>query len=514
MKNFKIKIPAVIAFIIAFLFVNCSKLDEKLEDRLTLQQVEAAAQGDSVDVSGLLDGVYNSLLQFHGGTGELDMPEHVSDEWIAPTRGGDWDDNGAWRALYQHKWDADHTYLRDYFNRLSSGLFSAIDLLQFNPNPQQEAEDRFVRAFYVFWLCDGWGQVPMRDPGAPLSDIPYVLTSTEAIDFVISELEAIIGNLPTDASPWVATKAAANALLAKAYLNKSVFESADRLTFNFSADDMNKVIENCDAIINSGKFELEANYFNNFTSDNGENSKEIIFCTNNRAGVQSGSMRGLWMSCLHYNQTPSGWNGFTTLADFYNSFEDNDMRKGTELPTLKAETGLRAGLLFGQQYDKNGVALQDRQKNPLSFTLESPIIPTGALLEVSGVRVLKFIPDMTNESVPGNDFPFFRYADILLTKAEALMRSGHSDQALTIVNQLRTVRGASAMSSLDETSLLAERGRELYIEGWRRTDLVRFGKFLEPWTEKTTTDDPKYLLFPFPSAQIVANPGLKQNPGY
>ncbi len=79
---------------------------------------------------------------------------------------------------------------------LDSGLFSATDILQFNPTPQQEAEARFLRAFYVFWICDGWGQVPMREPGAPLADIPSVMSSTEAINFVISELKAIIGNLP------------------------------------------------------------------------------------------------------------------------------------------------------------------------------------------------------------------------------------------------------------------------------------------------------------------------------
>jgi hypothetical protein len=277
---------------------------------------------------------------------------------------------------------------------------------------------------------------------------------------------------------------------------------------------MDKVITNCDVIINSGKYELMTSYFNNFTSDNGENSTEIIFCTNNRAGVQSNSMRGTWMSGLHYNQTPGGWNGFTTLADFYNSFEDGDMRRSDTLATLKAQTGLTAGLLFGQQYNKDGVALLDRQGNPLSFTKESPIIVSGAALEVSGVRVIKFIPDMTAEDVPGNDFPFFRYADILLTKAEALLRKGDNAAALTMVNELRTVRGAPVLASLDATILLAERARELYVEGWRRTDLVRFGKFLEPWENKPTTDDPKYLLFPFPSAQIVANPSLLQNPGY
>lgn len=512
MKNIKIKIPAAIAIII-LVFAGCSKLDEKLQDRLTLKQVEAAAAGTTPDVSALLAEVYKTLLNFNND-GSVNIPEHVSDELIAPTRGGDWDDNGAWRAMYQHTWDADHANIRDYFNRLSSGLFSAIDILQFSPNPQQEAEARYIRAFYVFWICDGWGQVPMRTPGAPLADIPTVMTSPDAINFVISELKAIIPNLPDNVPAWQASKAAANALLAKAYMNKAVFESADRKTFTFSADDMNSVITYCDAIINSGKYALEANYFDNFTSDNGTNSSELIFCTYNRAGIQSNSMRGTWMSGLHYNQTPSGWNGFTTLADFYNSFDATDTRRGMELPTLKAQYGLRAGLLYGQQYNKDGVALKDRQGNPLSFTLESPIIVSGALLEVSGVRVMKFIPPATNEDIPGNQFPFFRYADILLTKAEALMRTGNNSGALTIVNQIRTVRGAGALASIDETSLLAERGRELYAEGWRRTDLVRFGKFLEPWNQKTTTDDPKYLLFPFPSAQIVANPSLKQNPGY
>jgi len=296
-------------------------------------------------------------------------------------------------------------------------------------------------------------------------------------------------------------------------LNKAVFESEDRLTFTFSTEDMTAVISNCDAIISSGNFELEAAYFDNFTSDNGENSSELIFCTNNRAGVQSNSMRGFWMSALHYNQTPSGWNGFTTLADFYNSFDDNDTRRGAELPTLKAQTGLKAGLLLGQQYNAADEALLDRQGNALSFTLESPIIVSGALLEVSGVRVMKWIPDMTNEDTPGNDFSFLRYADVLLMKAEALMRNGDNSGALTIVNDLRAVRGADDMASINEQSLLAERGRELYQEGWRRNDLIRYGKFLEPWSQKPVSD-PTYLLFPFPSAQIVANPSLQQNPGY
>ena len=195
------------------------------------------------------------------------------------------------------------------------------------------------------------------------------------------------------------------------------------------------------------------------------------------------------------------------------TFDDGDQRKSTELPTLKAQTGLLAGLAFGQQYNAAGEELKDRQGNPLSFTLESPIMVSGSLLEVSGVRVFKYIPDMNAEDVPGNDFPFLRYSDVLLSKAEALMRTGDNSGALTIENDLRTVRGATPLASITEDDMLEERGRELYIEGWRRNDLVRYGKFLEAWDQKPASD-PTYLLYPFPSAQIVANPDLIQNPGY
>ena len=512
MKNIRTKLPVVIA-LITFVFVGCSDLDEQLEDRLTLKQVEESIAGETPDVTNLLTEAYATLREIHGSGADL-IADHVGDALIAPTRGGDWDDNGAWRALHQHTWDADHSGLRNYFNRCTSGLFSAIDLLQFNPSAQQKAEARFLRAFYVFWICDGWGQVPMREPGAPLSDIPTVMSSSEAINYAITELEAIVGDLPADDDPWVATQAAAYALLAKAYLNKPVFDSDDRQTFTFGTDDMNKVISNCDAIINSGHFELEADYFENFTFDNGENSSEIIFCTNNIAGIQSGSMFGSWFAGLHYNQTPSGWNGFTTLADFYNTFEDGDQRKGGEHPKLTPETGLTAGFLVGQQYDKDGNELEDRQGHKLIFTPESPIMVSGDLLEVSGYRYMKYFPDdMDNVYTPGNDFPFLRYADVLLAKAEALMRNGDNTAALTIVNDLRVVRGANALASLTEADMLAERGRELYNEGWRRTDLIRYGKFLVAWDQKPVSD-PTYLLYPFPSAQIVANPDLQQNPGY
>ena len=98
-------------------------------------------------------------------------------------------------------------------------------------------------------------------------------------------------------------------------------------------------------------------------------------------------------------------------------------------------------------------------------------------------------------------------------KAEALLRTGAAGDALTIVNSIREARGASDLGSLTLDNLLDERGRELYLELVRRQDLIRFGKFLDPWQLKDK-DDPKYLLFTIPNEQLAANPNLKQNPGY
>ncbi len=118
-----------------------------------------------------------------------------------------------------------------------------------------------------------------------------------------------------------------------------------------------------------------------------------------------------------------------------------------------------------------------------------------------------------NSNNASNDWVFFRLADVMLMKAEAQLRTGAGAAGLLVVNQLRLKRGATAFATLTLDNLLDERGRELYWEGWRRQDLIRFGKFLEPWDLKPS-DDPRNLLFPIPVNDLAVNPNLKQNPGY
>jgi hypothetical protein len=108
----------------------------------------------------------------------------------------------------------------------------------------------------------------------------------------------------------------------------------------------------------------------------------------------------------------------------------------------------------------------------------------------------------------------FRYADAHLMKAEAQLRSGGDPTAL--VNELRVLRDANPLGSVNEQALLDERGRELYVEGWRRNDMIRFGQYTRQWEFKSSaeTNNDTRKLFPIPLPQLLANPGLQQNPGY
>ena len=244
--------------------------------------------------------------------------EHTTDAVIGPTRGGDWDDGGVWRVLHSHKWNADHAFLADTYRELLGITLTTTDLLRFSPTPQQAAEARFLRAYAMFSVLDGWDQVPYRENPADASELPKVRKGIEALDYIISEVNAIMAALP-DAPAYKANKDAAKAFLMKCYLNKGVI--ANRAAPTFAPADMAQVITLADQLINSGKYSLTPNFFDNFAPKNDAISTELIFTNQNRGGQSSGNVRSRWFLGLHYNQNPSGWNGFTTLSDLYDKFE-------------------------------------------------------------------------------------------------------------------------------------------------------------------------------------------------
>jgi hypothetical protein len=499
--------------------LSCTKLEEKYEAHLTEDQINSGSGGGNVNA--LLTGVYNSMRNnFQDQAFVYALWEMTSDELIGPTRGGDWDDNGAWRVLHTHRFDGDHIRIRDVWNNFGGSVYSATELLRFNPTPQQAAEARYLRAFAMFMWLDGWNQVPYREPGESVVQAPKVRVGLDALDYIIAELNAILPSLP-DAPVSRANKDAARVLLMKCFLNKGMI--ANRSAPTFANADMQQVITYADQIINSNRYSFSPRYFDNFAPANTTIGRENIWTQENVGGVDPGSatVRSRYHSVMHYNQQPSGWNGFATLSDFYNKFEATDIRRGMAYPAndpaySNPANAVNVGFLVGQQYDmRTGAPLKDRTGAPLIFTPQLKIVEQGTNLEVTGIRPYKYPIDYVfqNNGFVDNDYVYFRLADVLLMKAEAMLRMNNAAGGLTIVNSIRANRGATPLATLTTDNLIDERGRELYLESWRRQDLIRFGKFLLPWQEKPASD-PKYLLFPIPNGQLAGNPNLVQNPGY
>ena len=518
--------------------LGCTKLEQKLNDSISTDP----SIGGNTDAGLLLNSTYNSMNGLlHSQDLMFSLQETTTDEALVPTRGGDWDDNGVWRVLHAHTWTTIHAQFKNVFNGLGGLESNALTTLAFNPNPTQKAEALFLRSLSQFYFLDLFGQVPYRQ----ISDYNAitaapVLQPQEAIDTLVNTLTSIIAQLPASNAPYRASPDAARFLLMKVLLNKGAF--LNKKSPAFTDGDMQQVVTLGQQIISSGKYSLTANYFDNFGPLNAGRSREMILGWPNTGasssnGVNSGGINSRWMMTLHYNSYDkdnnygsAGWNGFSTVADFYNTFEAADSRIGNKAYAGVTEvSGLKPGMVVGQQFNEAGQQIKDRQGNPLSFTPDVKLVEIEPnRLEVAGIRVIKYPPDYTAYSGGNqrNQLQIFRYADVLLMVAEAKMRQAAPDMggALALVNSLRLARGASSLPSIalvntsnvaDPKTLLAERGRELYWESWRRQDLIRFGVFLVGWGLKEADEHPeRNLLFPIAQDQLLANPNLKQNPGY
>jgi hypothetical protein len=515
-------------------FSACSKLEPELGGPNSVAPPTSSGAPTPPSISA----VYEQLNSLIGQYGYQAMQEHSTDELMGPTRGTDWDDFGTWRRLHLHTWAGDHNQINDVWNGLNGALFQTT-LVAESGSGLVKAEGQFLRGFFRFLTCDLYGQVQSRPATAIASAIPKVITRANVIDSIIAEVETAATTLPAfdRANRAQATKEAAWALLAKAYLNRAVYKADPTKPegpYTFSSADMNKVIQYCDQILANSLLSLD-NYWDNFRWDNGTTSNENIFVRKNSGDARAGNgTNNVWATCMgwHYNQRPSGWNGFTTLSDFYDSFEDADKRKRDTIAGYTERVGPVAGFLVGQAFgpvsrsnskqpgnigDPIG-PLFDRSGNPLIFTRNASIFFNG---EASGIRVNKFLldPNSINDGGwgSGNEFPFFRAADVLLMKAEAILRGGAAtggQTALSLVNAVRAARGASALASVNLTTLLAERGRELYIEGWRRNDMIRFGVFNSPVQERPNRSEGFKVVYPIPTISLSSNPNLKQNFGY
>ncbi len=506
--NFLFKV-LVVFFTISL--ASCSKLDEEVLD----ETLDTSLIEDPANAPGLVNPAYANLRLTNEFWGTWGLQEASTDEAMFPTRGTDWYDGGLWQQQHLHTWTANHGHVSGAWDVILQGISRANTgiyyLKQFPASTEIDGyiiELRFLKAYYVYLANDFWGQTAFREwDETDYSIAPKVMDREEATQWLISELNEIIPSMKTKSEmPYGrATKAAAQTLLAKVYLNHEVY------TGTAAWED---VITQCNAVINTGDYSIADDYWSQFQYLN-PNTEESIFTFIRDESLNLGG-GGVWNNfTLHYSQTfgniNSLWNGGCITKTFWETWtDDNDVRKYDN--RIMSVTGFNQGFLVGQQYGPSGNELKTRDGSPLIFVADVNLKSAG---EAEGIRCIKYAPNpnTTDQFTAGNDFYAFRISDVYLMRAEAELRSGNADAALADVNRIREKRNATLLTSLSLEDLYNERGFELYWEGHRRQDMIRFGTFTSAYSEKPATPD--YVkLFPIPQSALDVNPNLVQNPGF
>lgn len=497
----------------------CTDLEEEVFSQVTSDNFFQTEE----ELISALGAAYTSLYGYMGTTSLYAAQEVSSDALVVPTRGPDWGDGGHWVRLHQHLWTPEDPTVNTTWNFLFGGVNACNRLIfQFEElkNPLTDpfiGELKALRAIYYLWLLDLYGNVPIVTSFADADPTPPNNSKAEVYSFIESELTAALSTV--SASVDGTTYGRVNQMvvqmaLAKLYLNAEIYKGSPEWA---------KCVTACNAIINSGNFSLEPDYFANFNINN-EGSSEFILAIPYHSVFAGGFnivMQSLsYINQQTYNLSAQPWNGWCTVEDFYNSYEDTDLRKG-QPNTEDGPSTVRGNFLVGPQWDVSGkVRLEDagHEANdldgpPYTFRAHINEIAPVAWRE-AGARIAKFEFEIGGQPNMNNDFPIYRYSDVLLMKAEALWReNAGSAEALDLVNQIRDRAGVAPFTELTAENLLAERGREMFVECHRRSDQVRFGVFDDPWWEKDQSL-PGRDLFPIPRAQVDANPNLNQNPGY
>jgi hypothetical protein len=534
MKSIKI---TKLSIIILVLITACTKLDEK--DVLYDTVISENFYKTDAELASAVGAAYSPLFGFGGNNHMIPLNEVTTDEMVVPQRGADWGDGGHWVRLQTHTYNKTDPTPNNGWNFCYSGISTCNKLLVILATstsasaPAYISELKALRAIYYYWLLDMFGNVPIVTDFSNTTP-PANSTRAQVYAFVEKELTDNMGALPI-AGPQDGplygrvTRYVAQATLAKLYLNAQVYTGTQQ---------WDKCIAACDVIINSSKYALAPNYSDNFVRNN-TGSPEFIWAIP-YDGVKAGgfNMNMMTLSYLNqatYNINAQPWNGFATIQEFYQSYIDpvqNPGPQGTVVGLTPAGTTTTGTLdkrmlnnfLVGPQFAANGTRLSDGGADatdpdgpPLTFTpYINELFPNA--WRQSGARINKwnFYNGMTSNL--DNDWAIFRYADILLTKAEAVARKANNwNDPITVAltNQVRTTHGGvTAFPSFTADIFLAERGREMFAETFRRQDLIRFGKYNSAWRFHPADASTNVNIFPIPETQLNANKNLVQNPGY
>ncbi|MCC6411295.1 MAG: RagB/SusD family nutrient uptake outer membrane protein [Saprospiraceae bacterium] len=515
MKKVSLYVKLLLPALFVLTFNNsCTDLEEELYDTLTDENFLKTEEEFIAALGAAYTGLY--ALGNHGGY--YSLQETNSDEVAIPTRGGDWGDGGQWTNSHEHTLKPTDTNLNNAWTFLFGGVNTCNRLIfQFTElrdggSVDAELANKFIaelrvlRAMYYYWLIDTFGNVPWVISFDTAEEMPPTVSRAQLFANVEAELNEAVplldkanNNLTYGRMTYYVGKM----IQAKMYLNAEVYTGTPRWAEAEAA---------CNEIINSGLFAIEASYTNNFKTDNSGSQEFILAVPFDEVFAQGFNLHQMTLhygSQATYNLKEQPWNGYCSLQEFYEKHDDADARKNNfiEGPQFAAD-GVTPILDAGAE-------ASDPDGPQVNFTPELNELRPGALRQ-AGVRIGKYEFKTGATANLGNDMPIFRYSDVLLMKAEALWRQnpGNTD-ALDLVNEVRnrSYEPDQPLAALTAEALLDERGREMFFEGVRRQDMIRFGVFGNP-TEWMPGSGPNAQLWAIPQSQINANPNLDQNPGY
>ncbi|MBR0531733.1 MAG: RagB/SusD family nutrient uptake outer membrane protein [Bacteroidales bacterium] len=543
------KILLVISMGCALALSACTDMTEKVYSDLT----SISYHYSSDDVRRVLGACYLPMKSYIGQEQLWALDQVTADEITMPPNSTGWDNGGVFRTLQYHSWNSEHKFLNSVWNVTWNGIGlcnNVIEQLQKNElnldektNASTLAEVRALRAFYYSIIVDFWGDAPLVPELT--QDLPTVTPRSEIYNFVVNELKEAIPNLSEVQGGeryGLFNKWAATTLLAKMYLNAEVY---------IGKANWQGALDACNSVINSGKFALSENYKDNFRDDDAflMANKEIIYTIPFDSGNGGYSMYYFsWGSPLKdkfkTGGTPWGSGCAMGVPQFIDTYDEDDIRLddtwlhgvqcvyGTDTP-IKCIFDAIDGVFPDLNY------VNDIQSG--NFTKEW-----------EGYRMNKFEVPVGCNSM-GADYPIFRYSEVLLMKAECLLRLGQPG-AGEIVTQVRQrafknnpdkakvtdeqLKGNSAYEyyyyagdyafshpenrkygphdkdNVQFGRLYDEYGWELAWELGARTRAIRFGTFKRSWLSHDADASDITTVFPIPQAAITANPNLTQNPNY
>ena len=530
------------AGLLAMALTGCTDLDMSPNSQYTEDPSQNSGVDPMIVVEAKMADVYYHLA---GTLGRRYMEAQclASDEFTPLAFAGGYYDSGTYAHQALHCSSPNDASI-GWYDDVTAGITKANTILEdlgSGASAQMKAPARAIRAYYTWILMDSYGDTPILDKVQAEGSVVPRSSRKEVAEWIESELNDIIPALTDDVTENTygkPTKWMAEALLAKLYINWPVYtaESVDQYDAATAANPkLDACIAACDEIINSGKFNLgSVDYLHKFSYDNGWQVEDFIYAIPydaiNRQGMQYARPRTFKDM---KNLLP---NVYGSTDKFTQSFGGNMVVTPEFAKLFSLDGDIRnLSILRGDVYVRDPKTLRPTTEpfmykgNQVHFTEDITLAKKDNNIDVGndanayqqGCHSIKWFTtpaDYNNGRNQSNDLPIFRFADILLMKAEALTRQGSSG-AKALFNQIRTYAGAPTIANeptLQE--IYDERGREFFDENWRRNDMIRFGHYEDEFFPhyKDFPDasfDKRHRIFPVPQNTINLN-GWEQNPGY